>query len=120
VLEKLRAMGVQVCVDDFGTGYSSLAYLSHFKIDSLKIDRSFVSRIDREQRQGELVQAIINMAHDLKIEVVAEGVETVGQLDLLKSMSCPYMQGFCFGKPASPRQAAALLRGRMEGGAEVE
>ena len=112
VLERLREMGVQVCVDDFGTGYSSLAYLSHFKIDALKIDRSFVSRIDRERRQGELVQAIINMARELRIGVVAEGVETAGQLALLKTMSCPYMQGFCFGKPVSPRLASALLRRR--------
>ena len=112
VLERLRAMGVQVCVDDFGTGYSSLAYLSHFKIDTLKIDRSFVSRIDREHRQGELVGAIINMARELKIGVVAEGVETAGQLALLKTMSCPFMQGFCFGKPVTPRLASALLRRR--------
>jgi diguanylate cyclase (GGDEF)-like protein len=110
VLDRLRGMGVQVCVDDFGTGYSSLAYLSHFKIDTLKIDRSFVSRIDREHRQSELVQAIINMALDLKIEVVAEGVETSHQLAMLKSMRCPFMQGFCFGKPLPPRQASALLR----------
>jgi EAL domain-containing protein (putative c-di-GMP-specific phosphodiesterase class I) len=112
VLDRLREMGVGVCVDDFGTGYSSLSYLSHFRFDVLKIDRTFVHRIDLEDRQRELVGAIIELAAKLGIQVVAEGVETDGQLDRLKTMSCPYMQGFRLGKPLLADEVSALLAGR--------
>ncbi len=99
MIESLRAMGVQVSIDDFGTGYSSLSYLHRFPVDTLKIDQSFVSKMDKDGKQVELVSTIIKMATNLGIQVVAEGVETGAQRRHLKRLSCDFMQGFAFSKP---------------------
>jgi EAL domain-containing protein (putative c-di-GMP-specific phosphodiesterase class I) len=98
-LEKIRAMGVTIAIDDFGTGFSSLSYLSKLPVDTLKIDRSFVIDMTTGHQGMSLVSTIINLAHSLKLKVVAEGVETEEQSRLLRLLTCDEMQGFLFSKP---------------------
>ena len=109
MLSELRALGVQVQIDDFGTGYSSLGYLQRLPIDTLKIDRTFVSRIGNNGGGAEIVQTILALAHDLGMKVVAEGIETDEQLSKLKSMECEYGQGYLFTKPINSQMAGNLL-----------
>jgi diguanylate cyclase (GGDEF)-like protein len=109
ILEQLSRMGVLVSVDDFGTGYSSINYLRRFPIDKLKIDRSFVRDLDCEV-DASIVQAIISLAHSLKLKVVAEGVETPDQLQFLRSLGCDQYQGFHFSPPLPAGQFADLMR----------
>jgi EAL domain-containing protein (putative c-di-GMP-specific phosphodiesterase class I) len=97
-------------MDDFGTGYSSLSYLHRFPIDELKIDRSFVSRMEHDARNAKLVQAIVGLARNLGVGVVAEGVETPGQLAAIRALGCDYAQGFLFSEAVPAHQAEALLR----------
>lgn len=108
-LQQLRAMGLKISVDDFGTGYSSLSYLRRYQIDTLKIDRSFVHDISDNPDNTAIVSAILAMTHSLKIQVIAEGVETEEQLDFLASNGCSCFQGFYFFKPLS----AAEIESRM-------
>jgi diguanylate cyclase (GGDEF)-like protein/PAS domain S-box-containing protein len=98
-LRAIRAMGITIAIDDFGTGFSSLSYLARLPVDSLKIDRSFVTDMTTSSEGLALVSTIINLAHSLKLTVVAEGVETGEQLRLLKLLNCDEMQGFHFSKP---------------------
>jgi EAL domain-containing protein (putative c-di-GMP-specific phosphodiesterase class I) len=98
-LSELFAMGCRLAIDDFGTGYSSLAYLKRFPINVIKIDHSFVRDIPDDKDDGELVSTIIAMAHNLKIEVVAEGVETEAQISFLRACGCDCMQGYFFSRP---------------------
>lgn len=98
-LVKLRQLGFKLSIDDFGTGYSSLSYLVRFPLDVLKIDRSFIQHICSLDDKQAIVDAIIQMAHRLQMKVVAEGVETSQQVDLLKSMGCDYIQGYYYSKP---------------------
>jgi PAS domain S-box-containing protein len=106
VLSELKALGVGLDIDDFGTGYSSLSRLQAFRVDTLKIDRVFVSRMDGDSETLEIVRLIIMLAHHLGLKVVAEGVETQAQLDLLKDLGCERAQGYFFSKPVD--QAAIL------------
>ncbi|WP_458525665.1 EAL domain-containing protein, partial [Onishia taeanensis] len=106
-LQQLRALGVRVAIDDFGTGYSSLSYLRDLPVDVLKIDRSFVSHLPDDPTAVSLVRAIITVAHELGLEVVAEGVETACQLVTLREMGCDVIQGFFTGKPM---EAAQVLK----------
>ena len=99
ILQKLSEMGVRVSVDDFGTGYSSMSYLRRFPIDNLKIDRGFVRDLMTRADDASIVQAIISLAHSLRLKVVAEGVETPEQLDSLRAMGCDQYQGFHFSPP---------------------
>ncbi|MGC2460808.1 MAG: EAL domain-containing protein [Steroidobacteraceae bacterium] len=99
ILQSIRAMGVSIAIDDFGTGFSSLSYLAKLPVDTLKIDRSFVVDMRATPEGLALVSTIINLAHSLKLKVVAEGVETETQSHLLRSLSCDEMQGYLFGKP---------------------
>jgi diguanylate cyclase (GGDEF)-like protein/PAS domain S-box-containing protein len=109
-IEQLRAMGVRVSIDDFGTGYSSLAYLQRFPVDALKIDRSFVWALGAsDDGAAALVQAVIGLAHSLGLLVVAEGVETVAQDELLRRFGCDEAQGFLYARPVPPEQIAAML-----------
>jgi EAL domain-containing protein (putative c-di-GMP-specific phosphodiesterase class I) len=108
-LKKLKIMGVHVQIDDFGTGYSSLGYLHQFPVNALKIDRSFVSRMDIENNNPEIAQTVVVLAHDLGMETVAEGVETEQQMDLLKALRCEYGQGFLVSKPLSCDEVKRLL-----------
>lgn len=109
VLADLRALGVTIDIDDFGTGYSSLSRLQAFRVDTLKVDRAFVSRIDSDRETYEIVRTIIMLAHSLRLEVVAEGVETESQLDLLAGMGCERAQGYLFSKPVSEEAISRLL-----------
>ena len=98
-LSRLFELGCRLAIDDFGTGYSSLAYLKRFPISVLKIDHSFVRDIPDDKEDGEIVNTIIAMAHNLKIEVVAEGVETEAQIAFLRTCGCDCMQGYLFSRP---------------------
>jgi len=108
-LTKLNEMGVALAIDDFGTGYSSLSYLQKFPLNTLKIDRSFVSDITGENGDGTIVSAIVSMAHSLGLTVVAEGVETKEQLSTLQEKQCEYVQGFLFSKPITEFEVKELL-----------
>jgi diguanylate cyclase (GGDEF)-like protein len=110
VLSDIKAMGVRLAIDDFGTGYSSLAQLKHFPIDTLKVDRSFIRDIPNNNEDRAITEAIIAMGKSLGLNVVAEGVETVHQLDFLRHKDCDEMQGFYFSKPVAPDDLAQLLR----------
>ncbi len=108
-VERLRAMSVGLHLDDFGTGYSSLAYLHNFPVHALKIDRSFVTRMDRAPQQGAIVKAIVSLAHNLGMDVVAEGVETVAQAEALRRLRCQRGQGFLFSQPLAAVNAQQFL-----------
>ncbi|GGA51432.1 EAL domain-containing protein [Okeania sp. KiyG1] len=109
ILSKLKGMNIQLNIDDFGTGYSSLSRLRNFPIDTLKIDRSFVMRMDSEPENLEITKAIISMAKSLEIDVIAEGVETATQLALLRKLKCQYGQGYFFSRPVNSSQATNLI-----------
>lgn len=108
-LNELRSLGVKLSLDDFGTGFSSLNYLKQFPIHALKIDRTFIQDIETDQHDASMVQSIVTLAHNLSIEVVAEGVETLGQLDLLKSYQIEEIQGFLLSKPFDAPGATDFL-----------
>jgi EAL domain-containing protein (putative c-di-GMP-specific phosphodiesterase class I) len=110
VLAKIKNLGVRLAIDDFGTGYSSLARIKHFPIDTLKVDRSFIRSIPKDTEYRAITEAIIAMGKTLGLNVVAEGVETVEQMNFLREHSCDEMQGFYFSKPIMPEQFANLLR----------
>ncbi len=110
VLESLKALGVRLSIDDFGTGYSSLSYLQRFPVDILKIDRSFIDGLSDDPEDSAIVAATIGLAASLKLETVAEGVETAGQLDQLISMRCTKAQGYYFARPEAAAGVDARLR----------
>ncbi|HZB46555.1 MAG TPA: EAL domain-containing protein [Pyrinomonadaceae bacterium] len=109
MLAQLRALGVELAIDDFGTGYSSLSYLHRFPINTLKIDRSFVGRMDGHNENAEIVRTIVMLARSLEMDVVAEGVETEDQFAQLKTLKCEYGQGFFFSRPVDAAGAERLL-----------
>jgi diguanylate cyclase (GGDEF)-like protein/PAS domain S-box-containing protein len=108
-MDRLRALGVSISIDDFGTGYSSLGYLWRLPIDTLKIDRSFLEDIDRDANTIPLVQAIVTLAHGLGLRVVAEGIETQSQMEVLRNAGCEIFQGFLLGEPRPPEAIERLL-----------
>lgn len=113
-ISELREMGIRVSIDDFGAVYSSLSYLHRFPIDTLKIDRSFVNRIGQDVESSEIVQTIINLASNLGMEVVAEGVETLEQLDFLRNINCNYGQGYYYSRPIDNLSAARMVEALKE------
>jgi EAL domain-containing protein (putative c-di-GMP-specific phosphodiesterase class I) len=112
-LSSLIAMGVRIAVDDFGTGYSSLGYLKRFPVDTLKIDRSFVQNLEHEPWDASIVTAIIGLARNLELKVIAEGVETANQLAFLRAHGCDAVQGYFVCPPLPAEAFTAWLRGRM-------
>jgi EAL domain-containing protein (putative c-di-GMP-specific phosphodiesterase class I) len=112
LLHKLRAMGIRVALDDFGTGYSSLSYLRSFPFDKIKIDRSFITSIASDPSAAAIVRAIVDLATALHMETTAEGVEDIGQLDLLRGEGCGNIQGYLFSRPVASCRIAGLLENR--------
>ena len=110
VLKRLHALGVHISMDDFGTGYSSLSYLKLFPLSVLKIDRSFVTDLGSDRGDETLVRAIISMAHDLGLRVIAEGVEAESHESFLKDKDCDYLQGFLFSEPVPDAVFTAMLK----------
>jgi EAL domain-containing protein (putative c-di-GMP-specific phosphodiesterase class I) len=108
-LEELREAGIRVAIDDFGTGYSSLRLLSRLPVDTLKIDRSFIQGITHGPHAMTLVSTIISLARAFDMRLVAEGVETIEQLDLLRVMGCDQAQGFYLGRPAPAIEIPAMI-----------
>jgi EAL domain-containing protein (putative c-di-GMP-specific phosphodiesterase class I) len=112
ILEALRAIGIRFSIDDFGTGYSSLSYLRKFPLQTLKIDRSFIDGMEREQESREIVRGIIALARTLGMDVVAEGTETPGQVDHLRDLACEFGQGYFFQHPANAARITELIAGQ--------
>ncbi|AZE83894.1 diguanylate cyclase/phosphodiesterase [Pseudomonas orientalis] len=113
-LQRLRAMGVKIAIDDFGTGYSSLAYLRRFPIDTLKIDIAFIREVTTNPQDAAITRTIIELAHSLKLRVVAEGVETQAQLAFLKEAGCDQIQGYLFSRPLPVETLERLLQDRAQ------
>jgi EAL domain-containing protein (putative c-di-GMP-specific phosphodiesterase class I) len=109
-LHELKALGISISIDDFGTGYSSLSYLKRFPVDILKIDRSFVKDIPADSNDMEITAAIIAMAQKLKLDVVAEGVETIEQVEFLQNNNCYIVQGFYYSKPIAESELPVLYK----------
>ena len=110
ILEQLKARKIPLAIDDFGTGYSSLSYLDRFPVDTLKIDRSFISRIDEKNQASTIVKATIDLAHNLGFNIVAEGVETQQQAEQLNQWHCEFAQGYYYAKPLTSEVAWQFLR----------
>lgn len=113
-MNELKALGVRLAIDDFGTGYSSLAYLLRFPVDTLKIDKAFVSSMTPDSREARLADAIAQLGHRLGLRVVAEGVETAWQLQFLKEGGCDLVQGYALSRPVTAEAATALVRGSLD------
>jgi diguanylate cyclase (GGDEF)-like protein len=113
MLRRLRALRVRVAMDDFGTGYSSMSYLHRLPIDVLKIDRSFIDRVNSGQQDIEIVRAIVAMSHNLRMTVVAEGIETAEQMAAVRGVGCDKCQGYLIARPMNAEDATAYLRSRL-------
>ena len=114
-LERLSHAGVKVALDDFGTGFASLSHLKHFPVDIIKIDRSFINHLQVDEQDGAIVYALIGLASALKLEVVAEGIETSAQRDFLQALGCTTGQGYLFGRAAPRESVESLLKGHTGG-----
>ncbi|MFN5764968.1 MAG: EAL domain-containing protein, partial [Pseudanabaena sp.] len=110
LLNEFRQMGIQLSIDDFGTGYSALSYLKNLPIDTLKIDRTFIEYIAHNAHDRAIVASIISLSHSLGLNVIAEGVETQEQVDVLRSLGCDQIQGYFYYKALSPDEIETLLR----------
>lgn len=113
VLTSLRTLGIRLALDDFGTGYSSLSYLQRFKFDKIKVDQSFVRRLGQDADTLTIVRAIVNLAHNLGMQVTVEGVETTAQQAMLHALGCEQMQGYLFGRPAPEAALSELEQARL-------
>jgi EAL domain-containing protein (putative c-di-GMP-specific phosphodiesterase class I) len=109
-MRDLKELGIRIAIDDFGTGQSSLVYLKRFPIDTVKIDRAFVRDVTTDESAAAIVSYVINLAHTLRLCVVAEGVETEEQWSFLKLNACDQMQGFLFSEPLPADEAEAFMR----------
>jgi EAL domain-containing protein (putative c-di-GMP-specific phosphodiesterase class I) len=113
VLQALKSMGVQLAIDDFGTGYSSLAYLQHFPVDVIKIDRAFISAMAECRQSSEIVRSIVGLAKRLNVETTGEGIETAYQLAQLRELGSDRGQGFLFSRPLPPADLDRLIGTRL-------
>jgi EAL domain-containing protein (putative c-di-GMP-specific phosphodiesterase class I) len=109
IFHAIRALGVKIAFDDFGTGYSSLTYLENYPVDLIKIDQFFVQRMHKSYTQNEVVRLIVNLAHAFRMDICAEGVETLEQADVLSGFGCTMAQGYLYSHPLPVNQVAALL-----------
>jgi EAL domain-containing protein (putative c-di-GMP-specific phosphodiesterase class I) len=109
VLRALSELGCNVTMDDFGTGYSSLSHLKRFPVDGIKIDREFIWDLDGEARAARIAGAVVRLGQDLGVHVVAEGIETMSQLQALRALGCPFGQGYLFARPLSADDLTAFL-----------
>ncbi len=114
VLNDLCALGISLSTDDFGTGYSSLSYLHRFPFDTLKIDRSFINKMDSDTKSGEIVRTILMLAQNLHLEAVAEGIETIEQLVQLQALGCQFGQGYLFSRPVDVAHSEKILANGLE------
>jgi len=113
VMNKLKEMGIQLAIDDFGTGYSSLSYLKNFPLDELKIDRSFINEMVENEADRRIVASIVDLAKHLDLRVIAEGIETLSQAEVLASMNCQNMQGYLFSRPITPEKFKVMMLDRQ-------
>ena len=113
ILSELRELGIRIAIDDFGTGYSSLSYLHRYPLDVLKIDRSFVSRMDKSPEGLEIVRTIINLARNIGVDVIAEGVESLTHVTGLRVLGCELAQGFVFSRPIDEAGARRMLQAEL-------
>jgi EAL domain-containing protein (putative c-di-GMP-specific phosphodiesterase class I) len=118
-LRRLKDLGIRVAIDDFGTGYSSLAYLKRFPIDSVKVDRSFVEDIPEDMDSMAIAQAVIAMAHSLRLKVVAEGVESDAQLSFLRGEGCDEIQGYYFSAARAASEIPGIVHKTLRRGTAV-
>ena len=109
VLQQFRELGMRIAIDDFGTGYSSLSYLNQFPLDCLKIDRSFVQGLTQGEKSATIIESIVTLARRLDLTIVAEGVETIDQLNALRELKCDWVQGFLLARPLKASAAEELL-----------
>jgi EAL domain-containing protein (putative c-di-GMP-specific phosphodiesterase class I) len=109
-MNELRDMGINIHIDDFGTGYSSLSYLDRFPVNALKIDRSFINKLEADGRNGEVILSIVSLANSLNFEVIAEGVEREDQLNNIKDLHCQYGQGYLFARPMEAAELEAWMK----------
>ena len=114
ILLRLRSLNLRLSIDDFGTGYSSLSYLHRFPINTLKVDRSFVSRMGETDEDAAIVRTIITLSHTLGMDVIAEGIETQMQKEQLHKLGCEYGQGYLFSKPLDKKKATQFLLEQLE------
>jgi EAL domain-containing protein (putative c-di-GMP-specific phosphodiesterase class I) len=110
LLSNLQELGVKISLDDFGTGYSSLNYLTKMPIDTLKIDKSFIDNICTSEKDAQIAESIIQLAHGLDIKVVAEGVECEDQLAMLRTKHCDIIQGYIFSRPLQPSDLLMIIK----------
>jgi len=109
-LRQWKDLGIRIAMDDFGTGYSSLSYLSRLPVDTLKVDQSLIHRITLDEKSAAITRAIVSLGADLGIDVIAEGVETEEQLQMLTQLGCPRAQGYLLARPMPAKQAQVALR----------
>jgi EAL domain-containing protein (putative c-di-GMP-specific phosphodiesterase class I) len=108
-LRRLKSIGVSIAMDDFGTGYSSLRYLQAFPFDKIKVDKSFIDQLDENLQSQAIIRAVVGLAHGLSLPVLAEGVETSGQLEFLKREGCDEVQGYLIGRPLPIENYAEIV-----------
>ncbi len=113
-INEIRAMGIKIAIDDFGTGYSSLSYLNRFPADMLKVDKSFIDKMNTTDSSKQYVAAIISIGHIMNFDVISEGVEEPEQLDTLRSIGCDFIQGYIWGRPMPPEEAEKLVEDSMK------
>jgi EAL domain-containing protein (putative c-di-GMP-specific phosphodiesterase class I) len=113
-INEIKKLGIKIAIDDFGTGYSSLSYLNDFPADMLKVDKSFIDRMNTNDSSKQYVAAIISIGHVMNFTVISEGVEQPDQLDTLRNIGCDYIQGFIWGRPMAPDDAENLVKSAMK------